>query len=72
MKKLKIPELWKKLFDKAYGGNSKASALKAKCLDCSCFNREEVRSCTVQTCPLWIYRPYQNKLEEELDNESEE
>ena len=48
---------------KAYEGNSKAAALKAKCLDCSCWQRVEITNCTVTTCPLWPYRPYQSQEE---------
>lgn len=55
----------KALFSKAYQGRSKAAALKAKCLDCSCFQRKEVTLCTVQTCPLWHYRPFQKESNNE-------
>ncbi len=39
-------------------GKSRANAVKMKCMDCSCFQIEEVRHCTVKTCPLWNVRPY--------------
>jgi hypothetical protein len=29
------------------------------CLDCCCWQREEVRHCTCVACPLWPVRPYQ-------------
>lgn len=45
---------------KAYSG-SKANAVKAKCLDCTCDQREEIRDCRAFTCPLWKVRPYQVK-----------
>lgn len=48
---------------KAYSGKSKAAALKAKCLDCSCWLRAEIRNCTVLACPLHPYRPYQTDNE---------
>lgn len=38
---------------------SKAAAIKAKCLDCCCYQRKEVALCTVVACPLWHFRPYQ-------------
>lgn len=44
--------------------NDKSSLRKsidAKCYDCSCGQFEEVRFCTVKTCPLWFVRPYQEK-----------
>lgn len=54
------------IFEKAFSGNSKSSAIKAKCLDCCCFNREEISKCNVKKCPLWSYRPYQK---EEIEGE---
>jgi len=41
-----------------YGKKSLASAVKLKCLDCCCLQKEEVRLCTVETCPLHKVRPY--------------
>ena len=40
---------------------SKAAAVKAKCLDCSCWDYIMVRDCTAQHCPLWPHRPYAAK-----------
>lgn len=31
-------------------------AIRAKCLDCCCDQRDEVKLCPVKTCPLWAYR----------------
>ena len=31
-------------------------AIREKCLDCCCWQREEVRKCTAIHCPLWPYR----------------
>ena len=31
-------------------------AIRAKCIDCCCGQRAEVRQCTAQRCPLWPYR----------------
>ena len=56
-----VPDSLKGLYRKAHLGLSKATALKVKCLECSCNNREEIRSCPVESCPLWNYRPYQLK-----------
>jgi SNF2 family DNA or RNA helicase len=33
-------------------------AIKLKCLDCCCWEKEEVKKCTVQQCGLWRLRPY--------------
>jgi hypothetical protein len=35
---------------------SPIKAIKAKCLDCCCGQREEVKLCPVTTCPLWQFR----------------
>ncbi len=32
------------------------NAIKAKCLDCSADDRNEVKLCNVDNCPLWPYR----------------
>lgn len=44
-------------------------AIRAKCLDCCCGQFQEVRLCTVETCPLHEYRmghrPKDNKIIEE-------
>lgn len=57
----KIPDTQKAVFKKAYEGKSRTAAVKAKCLECCCFQREEVRNCTVRSCPLWMYRPFSGK-----------
>jgi hypothetical protein len=31
-------------------------AIRAKCLDCSCYQPREVRLCPVISCALWPYR----------------
>lgn len=43
------------------GTTSPRQAIKAKCLDCSHYDRAEISLCRVRTCPLWAYRPYQAK-----------
>ena len=54
------PQSVTNVYLKAYNG-SKASAVKAKCLDCTCDQRDEIRNCEAVTCPLWSVRPYQSK-----------
>lgn len=56
----RLPESIKNVFRKAYSG-SKANAIKAKCLDCTCNHREEIKNCEAFTCPLWNVRPYRTK-----------
>jgi hypothetical protein len=31
-------------------------SIRAKCLDCSCYQPSEVRECPVTTCGLWPFR----------------
>lgn len=49
---------------KAFSGSSKAAGIKAKCLDCSCWQRLEIANCLVLACPLYPYRPYQTDNEQ--------
>lgn len=48
------------IYQRAFNG-SKANAIKAKCLDCTLNQRDEIKNCTVKLCPLWNVRPYQAK-----------
>lgn len=32
------------------------SAIRQKCLDCSCYQPNEVRNCSLTKCDLWPYR----------------
>jgi len=45
------------LIQKVQKGSMKA-LVHLKCLDCSNWQREEVRNCTVKNCPLYVARPY--------------
>lgn len=57
----RIPDSQKGVFKRAYSGKSKPSAVKAKCLDCTNFQRQEVELCETTTCPLYQYRPYKGR-----------
>jgi hypothetical protein len=46
------------LIDRAEGG-SLIAAVQLKCLECSAFQRLEIRNCTITSCPLYPHRPYQ-------------
>ena len=35
------------------------NAIKAKCLSCSNWQRDEIAECRVATCPLHSWRPFQ-------------
>ena len=42
----------------ARGKASPRMAIKAFCLECVGWQRQEVRRCTGVACPLWRYRPF--------------
>jgi len=60
-----MPLTCRKTYLRAMQGNSQASAIKAFCLECVCWIREEVRQCTATACPLYPYRPFQQADEDE-------
>ena len=41
---------------------TRSQAIKFNCLDCSGGVVAEVRACYMKTCPLWVFRPYQNAI----------
>ena len=41
----------------AAGEATPMQAIRAKCLDCSCYQHREIANCGVYACPLWAYRP---------------
>lgn len=57
-----VPRLYRVLmYDVFNGKNSYAKAVKAKCLDCAQYQKNEIKKCAVITCPLFEMRPYQDK-----------
>lgn len=53
------------IFEKAYNAKGAMCCIKAKCLDCCCFNVPEITNCQVFSCPLWAKRPYRVKNDEQ-------
>lgn len=41
--------------------NKLKELIYAKCLDCCCYQPEEVVLCEIQDCPLWSERPKDKK-----------
>lgn len=65
-----VPEVYREAFRRIYAGEAgRAAMVKAKCLDCCCYQRVEVQKCTATACPLWSIRPYQKG---EPENEGDE
>jgi hypothetical protein len=52
--------IWPPTADVARGAGHKPQsplrAIRAKCLDCSCYQASEVRLCEATKCPLWPFR----------------
>ena len=60
-----------KTFEKAYTGNSRRLAMRAMCLQCCWLDRQAVAECQSTICPLWKFRPFQNKLVKADDDAGE-
>jgi len=58
-RRAQIPKLYRATYDKAIGGKSLRAAINAFCLECVCWQIEEIRKCTDLACPLYAVRPYQ-------------
>jgi hypothetical protein len=63
MKKEFVSSLHGKI-DRAAMGSMKA-AIALKCIECSGGYKKEVSLCRLRTCPLWVFRPYQNSYAED-------
>ena len=37
---------------------SKSLAIRAMCWECSGAQREEIKNCPCEKCPLWVHRPF--------------
>ena len=53
-----MPSAYRNNYDRAMGGKSQSAAIKAFCLECVMWQREEVKLCPSVACPLYPYRPY--------------
>ena len=55
-----IPQKYRNIYIKAFSGKaSPRQAIKAFCLECVYWQKEEIRKCTCPACPLYRLRPYQ-------------
>lgn len=62
-----IPIKYRSSFITAIGGTaSPRGAIKAFCLECMGYNLAEVKQCDTCNCPLFLYRPYQDKLMQDV------
>jgi hypothetical protein len=51
-----VPQQYRGHYRKAYEAKSPMKAIRAKCLDCMCWQPAEVGRCPIIHCPLWEYR----------------
>ena len=57
-----VPEKHKIATERAlYGQLPRSGAIKIKCLQCTNYDREEIRNCSVLSCALHAVRPYRGK-----------
>ena len=55
------PESWRGILTKAITGKAcPRAAIRAQCGECAGFDRDAIRECTADACPLWMYRPFRN------------
>jgi hypothetical protein len=62
-----MPAVHRANYDLAVSGKSRKAAIKAFCLECVQWEKEEVRLCTALACPLYAFRPY--KASKDCDNQ---
>jgi hypothetical protein len=67
---VQFPLAYRSVVKAAQEGSLRA-AIKAKCLDCSNFQREEIKYCQVVDCALYPIRPYQESSASKEYNEEE-
>ena len=58
-RRAQMPRSYRATYDKAVSGRSLRAAINSFCLECICWQIEEIRNCTDLACPLYAVRPYQ-------------
>lgn len=58
-RRAQMPRSYRATYDKAIKGKSLRAAINSFCLECVCWQIEEIRNCTDLACPLYAVRPYQ-------------
>ncbi len=54
-----IPRIYRRIYRQAAEGKGRKAAIHAFCLECTQWEKEEVRKCVSFACPLFVFRPYQ-------------
>jgi hypothetical protein len=51
------------------GSMTPMKAIRAKCIDCCCGEKKEIRYCPIERCPLWPYRMGKRPVKDtDIDN----
>jgi len=58
-RRAQMPRAYRATYDRAIGGKSLRAAINSFCLECVCWQIQEIRDCTDLACPLYAVRPYQ-------------
>lgn len=58
-RRAQMPRSYRATYDRAVEGKSLRAAINSFCLECVCWQIDEVRKCTDLACPLYAVRPYQ-------------
>lgn len=53
-----MPGIYRNNYKKAMKGRNRTAAVKAFCLECVGWQRNEVKDCVSVECPLYLYRPF--------------
>ena len=53
-----MPNAYRNNYRKAMNGRNRTAAVRAFCLECVSWQRNEVKDCCSVECPLYLYRPY--------------
>jgi hypothetical protein len=53
-----MPKKYRKIYRKAVENNNKDAAIQAFCLECVCWQKNEITNCPCLACPLFGLRPY--------------
>ncbi len=56
-----MPKIYRAIYKSAMKGTSRKSAIHSFCLECTGYEKEEVRLCTSLSCPLYEFRPYKER-----------
>ena len=64
-----MPKLYQGGYERAISGKaSPRQAIKAQCLECVGYERDEIPRCSDTGCPLYYYRPFQKRLRQTLQS----